>query len=94
VLNEHAARGGLGEALPDALRIGGVPDVPTLVVHGAGDPVTPVATVREVFPEAELVTVVGGRHDILNDVSHRSVAATIVLFLERLRLGAPIVEPG
>lgn len=29
----------------------------------------------------------GGRHDLLNDLSHRSVAATIVLFLESLRAG-------
>ena len=33
----------------------------------------------------ELTVVVDGRHDILNDASHRSVAATVVLFLERLR---------
>jgi hypothetical protein len=27
---------------------------------------------------------------VLNDVTHRSVAATIVLFLERLKLGADL----
>jgi hypothetical protein len=27
---------------------------------------------------------------VLNDVTHRTVAATIVLFLERLRLGAAL----
>lgn len=36
---------------------------------------------------AELVGITGSRHDVLNDVTHRTVAATIVLFLERLRLG-------
>ena len=38
--------------------------------------------------------VADGRHDILNDASHRSVAASVVLFLERLRVGAekPLVE--
>jgi len=39
---------------------------------------------------AELVSISGGRHDVLNDVTHRTVAATIVLFLERLRLGAEL----
>jgi hypothetical protein len=28
-----------------------------------------------------------GRHDILNDVSHRSVAAAILPFLEQRRVG-------
>ena len=28
----------------------------------------------------------GGRHDVLNDALHRTAAATVVLFLERLRL--------
>jgi hypothetical protein len=43
---------------------------------------------------------------VLNDVTHRTVAATIILFLERLRLGAglpviairetlsPVAEPA
>ncbi len=35
--------------------------------------------------ELELVETVDGLHDALNDASHRSVAATIVLWLERLR---------
>jgi hypothetical protein len=37
-----------------------------------------------------VTVIVGGRHDVLNDLSHRTVAATIVLFLERLRLGADL----
>jgi hypothetical protein len=32
----------------------------------------------------------GRVHDVLNDVSHCTVAATIVLFLERPRLGADL----
>ncbi|SNT03662.1 alpha/beta hydrolase [Rhodococcoides kyotonense] len=67
--------------------------VPTLVVHGASDVVSSVDAVTrlaEELPDARVVLVDGGRHDILNDVSHRSVAAEIVQFLERLRLpGAP-----
>jgi hypothetical protein len=41
------------------------------------------------------VTFNGGRHDVLNDALHRTAAATVVLFLERLRLSAdlpPIAE--
>lgn len=67
--------------------------VPTLIVHGADDAVSSARTVQELaaaFADARIVLVDGGRHDILNDVSHRSVAAEIVQFLERLRLpGAP-----
>jgi hypothetical protein len=35
----------------------------------------------------EILQTVAGLHDALNDVSHRSVAAGIVLWLERLRAG-------
>ena len=43
---------------------------------------------------ARAAVVAGGRHDVLNDVDHRSVAATVVLFLESLRRGAdlPTIE--
>jgi pimeloyl-ACP methyl ester carboxylesterase len=63
---------------------------PILALHGTDDPVSPLAAARARYaaaPAAELVAITGGRHDVLNDVTHRSVAATIVLFLERLRLG-------
>ncbi len=67
--------------------------VPTLVVHGSADVVSAADQVRRLaqeLPEGRIVIVNDGRHDILNDVSHRSVAAEIVQFLERLRLpGAP-----
>jgi alpha-beta hydrolase superfamily lysophospholipase len=36
--------------------------------------------------------VAGARHDVLNDLPHRSVAAAIVGFLERLR-GSAAFEP-
>jgi hypothetical protein len=39
------------------------------------------------LPSGELVSIAGGRHDALNDQTHRTAAATVVLFLERLRLG-------
>lgn len=63
--------------------------VPTLIVHGTNDVVSSSAAVQQVaasLPDARIILLDGGRHDILNDVSHRSVAAEIVQFLERLRL--------
>ena len=66
-------------------------ELPTLGLHGDADPVSPLAAARAGYP-ATLVAIAGGRHDVLNDVTHRSVAATIVLFLERLRLGADLPE--
>jgi alpha-beta hydrolase superfamily lysophospholipase len=62
--------------------------IPVLAVHGDADAVSPAERAVAVYgalPEVESVLVAGGRHDVLNDVTHRSVAATIVLFLERLR---------
>jgi alpha-beta hydrolase superfamily lysophospholipase len=66
------------------------PAVPVLGLHGDDDPVSPLAGVRGRYPAGTLVSIAGGRHDVLNDVTHRTVAATIVLFLERLRLGADL----
>jgi alpha-beta hydrolase superfamily lysophospholipase len=67
--------------------------LPTLLVHGREDPLTPVEAALAPFHGADSTqtwVVEGGRHDVLNDVTHRSVAATIVLFLERLKLGADL----
>ncbi len=64
-------------------------DVPVLVVHGQADAISSaldVLALRSSLRDARVVLVRDGRHDILNDVSHRSVAAEIVQFLERLRL--------
>lgn len=63
-------------------------EVPVLVVHGDGDVVSPADTVIDLvaaLPDAQVVLVSGGRHDILNDVTHRAVAAEVVQFLEQLR---------
>jgi pimeloyl-ACP methyl ester carboxylesterase len=69
---------------------------PALVLHGEADPVSPVgaarALLRWLLPDGELYIVHSGRHDVLNDASHRSVAAHVVLFLERLRNGGPVVS--
>ena len=63
--------------------------IPALVVHGSADAISPADDVRQLaqfLPQGRIVFIDDGRHDILNDVSHRSVAAEIVQFLERLRL--------
>ncbi len=73
--------------------------LPVLGLHGHDDAVSPFAAARKWYaaaPRAELFGIVGGRHDVLNDQTHRTVAATVVLFLERLRLGSgllPIAVP-
>jgi alpha-beta hydrolase superfamily lysophospholipase len=86
-------------ALSEAPRIGlpaELPVLPILLVHGENDVITPLRTARELARatvDSRLAVVRGGRHDILNDVQHRSIAAWIVLFLESLRSGgATIVE--
>ena len=61
--------------------------IPTLGLPGTDDAISPPAAARAAYP-GRLVGIAGGRHDILNDVTHRTVAATIILFLERLKLGA------
>jgi alpha-beta hydrolase superfamily lysophospholipase len=68
------------------------PRLPLLGLHGDDDQVSPLTGVLGRYPAGTLVTIAGGRHDVLNDVTHRTVAATIVLFLERLRLGADLPE--
>ncbi|MCS5734161.1 alpha/beta hydrolase [Herbiconiux daphne] len=71
----------------DARVAGGIL-VPVLTVHGGADALSDVETALALYraiPDAESYVIEAGRHDILNDVTHRSVAATIVLFLERLR---------
>ncbi|MEV0130213.1 alpha/beta hydrolase [Dactylosporangium sp. NPDC050688] len=65
--------------------------VPVLVLHGEADTVSPVAGAERLaarLPRAELGTVRDGRHDVLNDATHRTVAAHVVQWLERLRADA------
>lgn len=99
--DEHFGRGALSEEIPEQLTapidgFGG----PVLVLHGDADPVGTVdqaAAVAARLPLAELVVIAGGRHDVLNDLAHRTVAATVVQFLERVRLApdaAPIALAG
>jgi pimeloyl-ACP methyl ester carboxylesterase len=71
---------------------------PILAIHGREDPINALEAARESYaaaPHVELVAVAGAHHDVLNDQSHRTVAATIILWLERLRAGddlAPIAS--
>ncbi len=69
--------------------------VPVLGLHGTADLLSPLPAARERYagaPVAEFVTIDGGKHDALNDASHRTAAAVVVLFLERLRAGADLPE--
>ncbi|NEC91370.1 alpha/beta hydrolase [Streptomyces sp. SID12501] len=73
--------------------------VPVLALHGKDDPVSPLDLALSVYEghgHVRTVTFVGGRHDVLNDALHRTAAATVVLFLERLRLSPelPVIAKG
>ncbi len=87
----------VAEPLPAAADLAAVA-VPVLAVHGGADPVSPLAealAALRAVPDLEVVETVDGLHDALNDQSHRSVAAAVVLWLERLRSGdvrAPVVR--
>ncbi len=78
-------------SLPEAAFLEGA-KVPVLAVHGGADPVAPfddAAAYLEHLPQIEVIETVGGLHDALNDTSHRSVAARVILWLEALRGGGP-----
>lgn len=88
-----------------AEEVPGAPDlaaiaVPVLAFHGSADTVSSVAeagALLSAVPDIELIETVDGLHDALNDQSHRSVAASIILWLERLRSGdvhSPVVRPA
>ena len=58
--------------------------VPTLAVHGEIDPIASPGAVRayaEQVPALRFRDFPGTRHDVLNDITHREVAATIVAFI-------------
>ncbi len=63
------------------------------------DPISPLGQARDRYAaasSAELVRITDGRHDVLNDQTHRTVAAIVVLFLERIRQDSgprPIAVP-
>ena len=85
--------------LPDPADLAAI-SVPVLAVHGGADPVSPLSQALAVLgaiPDVDVFETVDGLHDALNDQTHRSVAASIVLWLERLRAGdvhTPILRPA
>jgi hypothetical protein len=88
-------RGRLNDPLPWDSVEPAATDKPVLVLHGTADPITPTSAVLDLYrgaANARVRLVEGGRHDVLNDLAHRSVAATVVLFLESLRLGPDLPE--
>jgi pimeloyl-ACP methyl ester carboxylesterase len=97
--DEAFARGRLALQVPAALAAALADDalaritVPALVLHGDADPVSPVSLASHVaarVPTAELAVVGSAPHDVLNDATHRTVAAHVVQWLERLRNGADL----
>ncbi len=87
-------RGALYEPIPagwlERGDLGGL-RMPILGLHGSDDPISALAQIRDRYAaasSAELVSITAGRHDVLNDQTHRTVAAAVVLFLERLRQDA------
>jgi alpha-beta hydrolase superfamily lysophospholipase len=90
----RGALSGTPDALP-TLRLDRV-NVPVLALHGKDDVVSPVGEALRTYGEVPTVLINGGRHDVLNDAPHRTVAATVVLFLERLRLSPelPAIAEG
>lgn len=59
--------------------------VPTLAVHGEVDPIAAPGAVRayaEQIPALRYREFPGCRHDVLNDIAHREVAAEVVAFVD------------
>lgn len=82
------ARGRLFGPVPAHLLPEARPGLPALVLHGEADPIAPLEQARglaERLSQATLGVLHEGVHDVLNDATHRTTAATIVLWLERLR---------
>jgi alpha-beta hydrolase superfamily lysophospholipase len=100
-----ASRRGLGpdrrddrtrRALPTGLSLPAARSVvqPTLVFHGDGDRVTEVADAvawAAQLPRGSVRLVGQGEHDVLRGPGHRTVTASIVLFLERQRSDDPVL---
>ncbi|MGC0363847.1 pimeloyl-ACP methyl ester carboxylesterase [Rhodococcus sp. 27YEA15] len=64
-------------------------DVPVLALHGIDDVISPfdLAEPRyRALGDIRLHTVADGRHDVLNSIHHRTVAAAVVTFLEEVRI--------
>jgi len=69
--------------------------VPVLFVHGREDPVVPVTVARDWAARVrrgELAEFPGARHDVLNETSHREVAAAISGFVHAVT-GTAALDP-
>lgn len=58
--------------------------VPTLAVHGGGDPIAPIGPVRAYAEQIDALQIAefpAALHDILNETVHRDVAATVIAFI-------------
>jgi alpha-beta hydrolase superfamily lysophospholipase len=85
-----------GRALPTGLSLPAARSLvqPTLVFHGDGDRVTEVADAvawAAQLPRGSVRLVGQGGHDVLRGPGHRTVTASIVLFLERQRSDDPVL---
>ncbi|MCU1692349.1 MAG: hypothetical protein JWM64_1440 [Frankiales bacterium] len=95
--DDGVQRGRLGAAVPAALldaAYGSTAPVPHLLLVGDDDAHADreaLARLLRSLPQARLGVVRGVRHDVLNDLQHRAVAAEVVGFLEALREGTPLV---
>lgn len=82
-----------GVDLPPARRV----RQPTLFFHGDRDRVTDIADAASwatQLPFGAVRVVQGGDHAVLGGESRWSVAAAVVLFVERQRAGAPVLTDG
>lgn len=82
-----------GFRLPDAQHV----RLPTLVLHGDADDVTAVADAvswASLLPFGSLRLVPGGDHHVLVGEARRTIAASIVLFIERHRAGRAVLVDG
>jgi alpha-beta hydrolase superfamily lysophospholipase len=94
--------GGEGPAearLPVGIRLADAHDVlvPSLVFHGDSDDVTGIEDAvswASQLPFGSLRVVPQGDHHVLTGAERRTVAAAIVLFLERQRAGRPVLVDG
>ncbi len=96
VLAAHSTRGLFAQPLVAGIAPGEETlPVPVLALHGGADVLSPVTTAADDYARlgaTEVFVVAEGTHDILNDVTHRTVAATVVLFLERVKAGHDLLE--
>lgn len=69
--------------------------VPVLALHGTADAIAPLeAAVARYRTAADVVvfTTTDGVHDVFNDITHRVSSAQVVLFLERVKAGRPLLQ--